>query len=363
MEQLRSLIVENAAVALALGGLVIGIAFGAVVQRTNFCTMGSLSDMLNFGDGRRFRSWWLATATAILGVALLRGPGGIDLSKTMYLSPMLDWAGAAIGGLLFGFGMVFAGGCASRNLVRAGTGDLRSLIVVVVIAIAGYVSIGGLVGPTRAALVAATSIDLGSAKMASQSLGAFAARFLGLSATNADAIMAVVVAGLIAAWCFANAPFRSSPVHIVGGVGVGLCVIAGWALTGLAFDDLADKPIVPGSLSFVRPAGDALEWMERFTAGRIPTFGVATVFGTMIGAFLMGAVQGKLKLATFFDVSDTLRNLFGAILMGIGGVVATGCTVGQAVTGASTLAVSSFIVFAGLIFGGIAGMKTLERMD
>lgn len=363
MEQLRSLIAENAAVALALGGLVIGIVFGAVVQRTNFCTMGSLSDMINFGDGRRFRSWWLATATAILGVLALRSPGGVDLSKAMYLSTTFDWAGAAIGGLLFGFGMVFGGGCASRNLVRAGTGDLRSLVVLIVIAITGYMAMGGLFGPARAALASATSIDLKSAGMASQSLGAFLSRFTGTAPASADTIMAVVVALAIAAWCFADAPFRTSPMHIVGGVGVGLCVVAGWALTGLAFDELADNPVVPGSLSFVRPAGDALEWLQRYTAIPIPNFGVATVFGTIVGAFLMGAMQGKLKLATFFDVSDTVRNLFGAVLMGIGGVVATGCTVGQAVTGASTLALSSFIVFAGLIVGGIAGMKVLERLD
>ncbi len=363
MENLRSLIAENAAVALALGGLIIGIVFGAVVQRTNFCTMGSLSDMINFGDGRRFRSWWLATATAIVGVLLLRGPGGVDLSKAMYLSTNLDWAGAAIGGLLFGFGMVFGGGCASRNLVRAGTGDLRSLIVLIVIAISGYVAMGGLLGPTRAAISSATSIDLAGMGMASQSFGAFLARFTGVAPASAETIMAVVIALVIAVYCFAHAPFRSSPVHIVAGVGVGLCVVAGWALTGLAYDELADVPVVPGSLSFVRPAGDTLEWMQRYTAIPIPNFGVATVFGTMIGAFLMAAMQGKLKLATFFDVSDTLRNLFGAILMGIGGVVALGCTVGQAVTGASTLAVSSFIVFAGLIFGGIAGMKVLENLD
>ena len=363
MEQLRNLITENAAVALALGGLLIGLVFGAVVQRTNFCTMGSLSDMLNFGDGRRFRSWWLATATAIVGVALLRGPGGVDLGRTMYLSATLDWAGAAIGGLMFGFGMVFAGGCASRNLVRIGTGDLRSLVVVLVVGLTGYVAIGGLLGPTRAAIASATSIDLAAAGMASQSLGAVVARLAGLAPASADAIMAWVVAGVIAAWCFADRSFRTSPMHIAGGIGVGLCVVAGWMLTGLAFDELADKPVIPGSLSFVRPTGDALEWMQRFTAGRIPGFGVATVFGTILGAFLMGAAQGKIKLATFFDVSDTLRNLFGAVLMGVGGVGATGCTVGQAVTGASTLAISSFIVFAGLILGGIAGMKTLERMD
>ncbi len=363
MESLRSLISANAGLALAWGGLIVGIVFGAVVQRTNFCTMGSLSDMLNFGDGRRFRSWWLATATAIVGVALLRGPGAVDLSKTMYLSTTLDWAGAVIGGLMFGFGMVFGGGCASRNLVRVGTGDLRSLVVLLVIAISGYMAIGGLVGPIRAAIASATSIDLKSLGMASQSLGAVLARFTGTAPASGDTIMALLVAAAIAVYCFAYAPFRSSPIHIVGGIGVGLCVVAGWMLTGLAFDEMADTPVVPGSLSFVRPTGDALEWIQRYTAIPIPNFGVTTVFGTILGAFLMGSVQGKVKLATFFDVSDTVRNLFGAVLMGIGGVVATGCTVGQAVTGASTLAISSFIVFAGLIVGGIAGMKVLERMD
>jgi uncharacterized membrane protein YedE/YeeE len=281
----------------------------------------------------------------------------------MYLSTTLDWAGAAIGGLMFGFGMVFGGGCASRNLVRTGTGDLRSMVVIVVIGISGYMAMGGLLGPIRAALSNATAIDLAAKGMASQSFGAFLSRFTGTAPASADTIMAVVIALAIAAYCFAHAPFRSSPVHIVAGVGVGLCVVAGWTLTGLGYDELADTPVVPGSLSFVRPTGDALEWLQRYTAIPIPNFGVTSVFGTILGAFLMGAMQGKLKLATFFDVSDTVRNLFGAILMGIGGVIATGCTVGQAVTGASTLAVSSFIVFAGLILGGIGGMKVLERLD
>ena len=363
MEQLRAQIVENAAVAVALGGLVIGIVFGAVVQRTNFCTMGSLSDMLNFGDGRRFRSWWLATATAIVGVMLLRSAGWLDTSRAMYLSPTFDWAGAVIGGLMFGFGMVFGGGCASRNLVRIGTGDLRSLVVVVVIAISGYMAMGGLLGPTRASIAATTAIDLKGFGMASQGLGAFLARFTGMGAGAAETAMAVAVVVAILAWCFAHGPFRSSPVHIAAGIGVGVCVVAGWALTGLAFDDMADTPILPTSLTFVRPAGDALDWLQRYTAVPIPNFGVATVFGTILGAFLMGTAQGKVKLATFYDVSDTLRNLFGAVLMGVGGVVATGCTVGQAVTGASTLALSSFLVFFALIAGGIAGMKVMERMD
>ncbi|MER2606334.1 MAG: YeeE/YedE family protein [Siculibacillus sp.] len=363
MEALRALVTEHAAVSLALGGLIIGIVFGAVVQRTNFCTMGSLSDWQNFGDTRRLRSWWLATATAIAGVQILRGLGVVDPTRSMYLMPTFDWAGAVIGGLLFGFGMVFAGGCASRNLVRAGTGDLRSLLTIVVMAITGYVAIGGLLGPVRVALSSATAVDLAALRIPNQGLGAVLAHVTGLPLARADAVAAVAVVAAIAAWCFASPTFRASPIHVVAGLGVGACVVAGWALTGLAFDELSDAPVAPGSLTFVRPAGDALEWMQRFTASRIPGFGVTAVFGTMLGAFLTAAVGRRLELATFYDVSDTVRHLFGAVLMGIGGVVALGCTVGQAVTGAATLAMSSFLVFAALVVGGVVGMKVLENLD
>ncbi|MCB1540737.1 MAG: YeeE/YedE family protein, partial [Rhodoblastus sp.] len=131
MDGLRAFLSENAAASLAIGGLVIGIFFGFAVQRTNFCTMGGISDMLTFGDTRRFRAWIFATAVAIVGAQALAAAGVVDLAKSMYMSATLDWSGALIGGLMFGFGMCFAGGCASRNLVRAGSGDLRSLFVVI----------------------------------------------------------------------------------------------------------------------------------------------------------------------------------------------------------------------------------------
>lgn len=362
METLQAYLSENAAVALTIGGLMIGIVFGAIVQRTNFCTMGSLSDILNFGDSRRFRAWLLACGTAVAGTQALRLLGGLDISKAMYLTPTFDWVGAILGGLLFGFGMVFAGGCASRNLVRAGTGDLRSLVVVMVIGISAYAAIGGLLGPLRAALSSATSVDLTASGLTSQSLGAMLARASGLSGGMAETIVAAVIVAMIATVTLGNRDFRTSAPHLFSGLGIGACVVVGWALTGLAYDEMAATTTAPISLSFVRPSGDGLEWIQRYTALGWPNFGVASLFGTMFGAFLVGAATGRLKLATFFDAQDTVRNLFGAVLMGIGGVLALGCTVGQAVTGAATLAAGSFITFAALIAGGVIGLKTLERL-
>ncbi len=362
MDSLRATLSENAPFWLMAGGLAIGAFFGAVVALTNFCAMGSISDMLTFGDSRRFRAWVLATATAIVGAAALSALGAVDLTKSMYLTPTFDWAGSIVGGLMFGFGMVFAGGCASRNLVRAGGGDLRSALVVVLMGVCAYMAIGGLVGPARAALASATAVDLGSYGLSDQGLGALLARFSGLAPARADLVAAAALAIALFAFCFSSAPFRASPKHIASGVGVGLAAVAGWALTGLSYDEMADGAVAPGSLSFVRPSGDALEWIERFTAQRMPGFGVAAVIGVIAGAFLASLATGRFKLATFSDTPDTVRNLFGAVLMGVGGVVGLGCTIGQAVTGVSTLAIGSILVFAAIVSGGAIGIKAMERL-
>ncbi len=361
MDGLRALLSENSAVAQAIGGLIIGAFFGVVVQRTNFCAMGGISDMLTFGDTRRFRAWVLASAVALIGAQALAAAGVVDLSKSMYMAPTFDWLGAIIGGLMFGFGMCFAGGCASRNLVRAGAGDLRALFIVILMGIAAYAAIGGLLGPIRADLSNATALKLDAFGMGDQGLGTLIAKLAKIAPSTAVAVATAVVALAMLAYCFADAEFRSSPVHVASGVLVGLAAAAGWALTGLSIDEMAASA-APQSLTFVRPSGDTLEWIQRFTAQRMPGFGVATVFGVLIGAFLGAITSGRFRLSTFVDTSDTLRGMFGAIFMGVGGVVALGCTLGQAITGVSTLAMASFVAFAAIVAGGVAGIKTIERM-
>jgi uncharacterized protein len=175
------------------------------------------------------------------------------------------------------------------------------------------------------------------------------------------AVTALIV-GTILAYCFSDANFRTSPLHIASGVGVGLCIVAGWALTGLTFDELADKPMAPVSLTFVRPSGDALEWLQRSTALGWPGFGVTSVFGTILGAFLVAAATGQFRVTTFSDTGDTMRHLGGAVLMGIGGIMALGCTIGQGITGVSTLSAGAFLTFGGLVTGGIVGVRALEAL-
>ena len=369
IDALREAIVANGPSNLAWGGFLIGLAFGFIVYRTNFCTMGSLSDILTFSDWRRFRAWLLAAAVALLGAQLLHYWGIVDLGNSIFLFGSLSWGANLLGGVLFGFGMAFAGGCASRNLVRAGSGDMRSLIVLLVVGIFSYMTLFGLLALARNEILASGSTSLerlaemsGISGITSWDLGTLLAVPFGAGAETGRLIVTLILAGLFAVFCFASKSFRTSPVNIIAGVGIGLCVIAGWALTGLAFDEFADTPMRPTSLSYVRPTADTVEWMQRFTAAMIPQFGVATVLGAIAGAFAAALSMGKFKLAAFADAGDMGRNLFGAALMGVGGTLAFGCTIGQAVTGVSTLALGSFIAFGGIIIGGIIGIKALERI-
>ncbi|MCB1334375.1 MAG: YeeE/YedE family protein [Roseivivax sp.] len=357
----KEIAVESADFYIGWGGLLIGILFGFIVYRTNFCTMGSISDILSFGDKNRFRAWLLAIAVAILGVWVIETLGIADMTQSMYQVPAFGWGANIVGGLIFGFGMVFSGGCISRNLVRAGGGDLRSVVVLLITGIFGYMTIGGLFGPARVALFTPLTTDLTAAGIEDQSLGAILAGLTGMGVETATTVTALLVAGLLLAYCFAAPQFRASGRNLTAGFGIGLCVVLGWLLTGLTYDEFADNPQLI-SLSYVRPVGDTLDYLMRYTALGAPGFGVATVAGALIGGLLGALSMGRVHLTTFADKSDSIRNMFGAALMGIGGVLALGCTVGQALTGVSTLAVGSVLTFACIVIGGIVGVKTIEAI-
>lgn len=361
IDALRDIIIESPGFYIGWGGLLIGTLFGFIVHRTNFCTMGSISDIMNFGDYRRFRSWLLATAVAIVGVTILEAKEVANFADSIYLTPSFNWLGNIAGGLIFGFGMVYAGGCTSRNLVRAGGGDLRSLFVLVIVGIFGYMTIGGLLGPLRVMIFEPTTVNLADYGLDSQRTGDILAMLTGMEVDTARLVALVVILGGFLGYVFKDKEFLKSPGHIIAGVGIGLLVVAGWFLTALAADDFADVPVALASLTYVRPSGDTLDYLMRFTAYATPSFAVVTTLGALLGGFLGAITQGKFHIATFADGKDTLRNMFGGALMGIGGVVALGCTVGQAVSGASTMALGSYITFLFIIIGCIAGLKYMEH--
>jgi uncharacterized membrane protein YedE/YeeE len=340
------------------GGLVVGLVFGATAQRTNFCTMGGISDLALMGDGRRLRAWILATAIAIISTQALHFGGVIDIDKSIYLTPNLGWLGAILGGAMFGFGMTHAGGCGSKTLVRIGAGNLKSLVVAMVLGIVAYMTLRGVLALARLQ-IETTNIDLKTRGLGNQNLGELAGAAIGIPAGPARAAAATALALVLLIFCFKDAAFRRSTTNIAACLIIGLATAAGWLVTGvLAADEF--NPVALASVTFVAPVGESLQYLMTFTGSTI-NFGIAVVGGVIVGSFLMAAASGTFRIESFTDRNDLLRHLAGGMLMGAGGVMALGCTIGQGVTGMSTLSLGSVLAWLSILGGGYLGMKFLEE--
>jgi uncharacterized membrane protein YedE/YeeE len=346
---------------LILSGLVIGALFGAVVQRTNFCSMGAISDAVALGDTKRLRAWLLAIAVAIVGTNALLVSGLVAIDKSFYLAPRVAWIAMLLGGLLFGFGMVLAGGCASRTVVRVGAGSLKSFIVFIVMGLVGYMTARGLLYYVRTTVEVAGT-DLSAAGVPSQGLPWVAASLFGLGTGTAIVVVAGAVAAAIIVWCFKDGAFRASARDIVAGLALGALVTAGWWATGwLAADEF--EPVPPASLTLIGPAGDTLQYLMTFTGAKI-SFGIAVVFGILAGSFAAAVASRTFRIEMFADRADMLRHMGGAALMGFGGVMSAGCTVGQGLTGVATLGIGSVLAFGGIVAGAVLSVKLLMwRME
>ena len=343
----------------ALSGFVAGIVFGATANKTDFCTMGALSDIVFMKDYSRFRSWLLAIAVAIIGSQTLHIMGIIDLYKSIYQTTNLGWLGAIIGGLMFGFGMTMAGGCANKNLVRIGGGNLKSIIVVIVMGIFGYMTLRGFLGLARIELELFSNIDLSKIGLESQGMIDIIAMAIDSEVESLRLGFTLLFAGALLVFCFKDSGFRSQPLNIFGGLIVGAMIPLGWWITGvIGADDFDPTPLF--SFTFVSPTGESIQYLMTFTGATI-NFGIATVGGIIMGSFLMAIMNDSFHIQAFTDAADMKRHFLGSAIMGIGGILALGCTVGQGITGMSTLALGSFIALISIILGGLIGLKYMEE--
>jgi uncharacterized membrane protein YedE/YeeE len=349
----------SAQVATVAGGFALGAAFGAIVQRTNYCIMGAVADYALSGELTRIRAWMLSIAVAVLCSQGLDSVGLVHLSQTFLRAPALPLVGLLGGGLLFGFGMVIACGCASRSLVNAASGDLRALVTVVTIGIFGYIAMRGVLAPPRLWLTRTTELNLQELGIRDSGLGPLTAAATGLPGTVAGVVSALAVALPLALFALANPAFRREGRLIFASFSLGALIGAGWLVTGVLGADAFD-PQALLSMRFVAPTGDGLQYLMLFT-GSYATFGIASVGGVLVGAFAAAVASGTFELRAFEDVHDLGRYLVGGALMGVGGVLAMGCTVGQGMTGVSTLAVGSFVATAAIIAGGVLGVRYLEQ--
>ena len=338
--------------------------FGAIAQRTHFCTMGAVADIVNIGDWTRMRMWVMAIGVAMIGFNAMVALGWLDAGKSLYGGPRLLWLSALVGGGLFGFGMVLASGCGSKTLVRIGGGNLKSLVVFVVLGVSAFATLKGITAVARVATVDAVSVTLARG----QDLPSLLAAPTGIAKSGLAAGLGLAIGGTLIAWALARREGRSAD-NLLAGLGVGAIIAGVWWVSGrlgyVAEDPntlqeafVATNSQRMESLSFVAPVAYALDWLMFFsdTSKRL-TIGIVSVVGVVAGSAAYALATKSFRWEGFRDARDTANHLIGALLMGVCGVTALGCTIGQGLSGVSTLSVGSFIAFAAIVAGAVASLR------
>lgn len=343
---------------------ILAVIFGAIAQRTHFCTMGAISDVVNMGDWTRMRQWGMAMGVAMIGFAALAYSGQIDPSKTLYASTRWIWLSAIVGGGLFGFGMVLSSGCASKTLIRIGGGSLKSLIVFGVMGVAAFATLKGITAVARVDTVDRVAIDFA----AGTTLPIWTSAAFGIHSAATGLILAVLLGGGLIVWALAGPDFRRAD-NLLAGLGIGAVIVIMWWVSGhLGYvaenpDTLQEAFLGTSSgraeaFSFVAPAAYTLNWLIYFSdASNVLTVGIVSVFGMVLGSAACALVLGRFRWEGFGSTEDVANHIWGAVFMGVGGVTALGCTIGQGLSGISTLSATSFVAVASIISGAVAALK------
>ncbi|MBU0590118.1 MAG: YeeE/YedE family protein [Gammaproteobacteria bacterium] len=349
----------------------LALVFGAIVQRTHFCTMGAVSDIVNMSDWTRMRQWGMAIGVAMIGFGVLAYTGLIDPTKTIHASNRWIWLSALVGGAMFGFGMVLASGCGSKTLVRIGGGSLKSLVVMVVMGVSAFATLKGITAVLRVETVDRVTIDFAT----TASLSQWVSMALGIQPALAGLLLGLGLGAGLIVWALMGAEFRRAD-NLLAGLGVGAVIAAMWWVTGhLGFvaehpDTLQETFVATNSgrseaMSFVAPIAYTLDWLMFFSdKSKVLTVGIVSVVGVIVGSALHALAMRTFRWEGFGGTEDVANHLVGAVLMGVGGVTAMGCTIGQGLSGISTLSATSFVAVAAILAGAVAAFKyQMWRLD
>ena len=345
----------------------LGLLFGATAQRTHFCTMGAIADIVYMGNWTRMRQWLLAMAVAIIGTSMLAACGIIDPAKSLYTAMRLNWLSHLVGGACFGIGMVLASGCGNKTLVRIGAGNLKSMIVFIVVGLSAFMTLKGILAIPRTTLLDNHFITLATR----QDLPSIAAA-TGAALPSMQLLIGGGVAVLLLLFVLAGREFRareSIMVNLWAGVGVGAIIVAAWFVSG-SIGHVAEDPNTlqeafvttssgrMESFSFVAPFAYTLDLLMMWTdVSKAVGFGIAASLGVVAGSFLMAIATGAFRWEGFGNVEDVGNHLGGAVLMGFGGITALGCTIGQGLSGISVLSLGSLLTVAGIVAGALVATR------
>ena len=329
-----------------LSAFILGLLFGAIAQKNQFCFSGSIKDYILTDSTKRAASVVMAIIVAIISTYLVANFNEIDLSETNYLKENVNYFTIILGGTLFGIGMMIADGCSSRHIVKFAQGDPYSLVTLIFIAIFAYATTKGFVHEFIVLLTQNETLLSISSNIANSQLNIFV----------------VIVPLLVFLWLLTKSFKRI--LSLKDGILMGIIVSVGWYITGVIGVESMERQISLASVTFVYPTAQTLEFFSYFQVTEL-SFGISIVLGVVSGAFIMSKFNRKYSFGCTSNLqhSKVKYNMIGGALMGVGGVLAIGCTVGQGLTGVSTLAVASVLAISSIMISGFITAKYLGRQD
>jgi len=355
---------ETATSAVLWGALLIGLLLGAAGQASRFCVRGAIADWAVHGARSRMLEWVLVVAVAAAGTQALIALQSFDAARALPWSDRFAWASYLLGGLVFGYGMVLAAGCPQRSLVKAGSGNLRAVVTLIVAALAAQMTLRGVFAEARAKTVDALATPLPGP----QDLGSLLAAALPLPAAALRSALLLALLALAAAWLWRRRA-ELSRVQWAAGLLIGLLVPAAFWLTGqvgylpehpetLEPAWLGTQSRRPEALTFTGPIAHTVDlltyWSDR---NMTASFGVLLTLGVLIGSHLAARWRGEFRLESFGSREELRDHLLGGLLMGVGGVTAAGCSVGQGVTGLAMLSGGAVLAVAGIVAGALLALR------
>ncbi len=360
-----------------IGAFILAFILGVVANKTEFCTMGAVSDWVNMGDKNRFRAWVLAISVAIIGVMILERMGLADMSLTTsndtsnppYRVQNFVWLRYIVGGLIFGVGMTLGSGCGNKTLLRFGAGNLKSVFVLLSIGAGASLMIFSNFGfNIFLQWMTPAAIDFSEYGADGQDIGSLVHALTGaMDASTLNIASGSAMALLMLFWVFRSSDFRSNGNLLLAGLVIGATIVAAWYLTAGSMGQLLleeaefldERPYAIGaqSFTFIAPTAHAYQFFTQGMLSQHVTFGLVAALGVFSGSLVYALLSRKFRIEWFYSVGDFFYHVIGGFLMGIGGVLAMGCTVGQAITGASTLAIGSFLAFGSIVLGSAFTMK------
>lgn len=350
-----------------LAGFGLAVLFGAIAQATHFCTMGAISDVVIMGDSTRLRQWVLAVALSVLGFGGMSWLGWISPLNTIYGAQGLNGLTLTLGGWMFGVGMVLASGCTSKNIARLAGGNLKSLVVLMSMGIFALATMRGLPAVWRVQVLDAIALPV-STPFAGQWLSGLT----GWSLPMGMGVMSVLVSSLLLVWVFRLPAFRRASAYGPG-MWTAAAILAVWWISGVhgfvpehpetlesVFLSTASGRME--SMSFTAPVAYALDAFMYFSDGsKRVNLGMVLALGLLVGAWASTVQQGAFRWEGFTRIDDLAWHVLGGALMGMGAVMALGCSIGQGLSGLSTLSWGSLLAVLGIAVGAVSTLQWQVR--